>query len=77
MVLTSECPNNSCTSFGAAPFAKAKQMSFNKVSIIRLLDNFTESEVAQGLHLATLSIDKDFSSLSYFIPYIKKANSIN
>lgn len=57
--------------------AQAKQMSFNKVSIIRLLDNFTESEVAQGLHLATLSIDKDFSSLSYFIPYIKKANSIN
>lgn len=56
---------------------QAKQMSFNKVSIIRLLDNFTESEVAQGLHLATLSIDKDFSSLSYFIPYIKKANSIN
>lgn len=22
VVLTSECPNNSCTSFGAAPFAK-------------------------------------------------------
>ena len=57
--------------------SQVKQMSFNKTSIIRLLDNFTESEIAQGLHLATLSIDKDFSSLSYFIPYIKKANNIN
>ncbi len=56
--------------------AQAKQMSFNKVNIIRLLDNFTECEVAQGLHLATISIDKDFLSLSYFIPYIKKANNI-
>ena len=57
--------------------AQAKQMPFNKVNIIRLLDNFTECEVAQGLHLATMSIDKDFLSLSYFIPYIKKANNIN
>lgn len=52
-----------------------KQMSLYKVNIIRLLDNFTEDEIAKGLHLAATSIDKNFSSLSYFIPYIKKANN--
>ncbi len=51
-----------------------KQLTLHKVNIIRLLDNYTENEIARGLHLAVTSIDKDFSSLSYFIPYIKKAN---
>lgn len=51
-----------------------KQLTLHKVNIIRLLDNYTEEEIAQGLHLAATFIDKDFSSLSYFIPYIKKAN---
>lgn len=51
-----------------------KQLTLHKVNIIRLLDNYTEEEIAKGLHLAAISIDKDFSSLSYFIPYIKKAN---
>lgn len=49
------------------------QFTLNKVNIIRLLDNYTEDEIARGLHLAAISIDKNFSSLSYFIPYIKKA----
>ena len=51
-----------------------KQLTLHKVNIIRLLDNYTENEIARGLHLAATSIDKDFSSLSYFIPYIKRAN---
>lgn len=51
-----------------------KQLALHKVNIIRLLDNYTEDEIARGLHLAATTIDKDFSSLSYFIPYIKKAN---
>lgn len=51
-----------------------KQLTLHKVNIIRLLDNYTEEEIAKGLHLAAISVDKDFSSLSYLIPYIKKAN---
>lgn len=51
-----------------------KQLTLHKINIIRLLDNYTEEEIARGLHLAATSIDKKFSSLSYFIPYIKKAN---
>lgn len=50
-----------------------KQLTLHKVNLVRLLDNYTENEIAKGLHLAAISIDKDFSSLSYFIPYIKKA----
>lgn len=52
--------------------AQPKQLLLNKVNIIRLLDNFTEDEIAKGLHLAAISIDKEFYSLSYFIPYIKR-----
>lgn len=57
--------------------SQTKQMSLHKVNIIRLLDNFTENELIKGLDLATTSIDKDFTSLSYFIPYIRKANNIS
>ena len=50
-----------------------QQLSLHKVNILRLLDNYTEDEVAHGLRLAAKSIDKNFSSLSYFIPYIRKS----
>lgn len=53
----------------------SKQISLCKINIIRLLDNFTQNELAKGLILASKHIDKNFSSLSYFIPFIKKANS--
>lgn len=53
--------------------ADPKQLSLHKVNIIRLLDNYTEDVIAKGLCLAATSIDKNFASLSYFIPYIKKA----
>lgn len=55
---------------------KPKPLSLNKINIILLLDNFTEDEIIRGLHLATKSIDKNFSSISYFVPYIEKANNI-
>lgn len=45
----------------------------NRVNIIRLLDAYSEDEIVNGLHLAADSIDKSFNSLSYFLPYIRKA----
>ena len=53
-----------------------KQLMLHKVNLVRLLDNYTEDEIAKGLHLAAESIDKEFCSLSYFIPYIKRANCL-
>lgn len=52
----------------------SKQLTLHKVNILRLLNNYSEDEVAKGLHLAAQSIDKNFSSVSYFLPFIKKAN---
>lgn len=53
--------------------ATEKSWMINRVNIIRLLDVYSEDEIANGLHLAADSIDKSFNSLSYFLPYIRKA----
>lgn len=45
------------------------------VNLKRLLDNYSEKEVANGLMFAAQEISKPFSSVSYFIPYIHKASS--
>lgn len=55
---------------------KLQSTSFqlNKVNIIRLLNVYDEQTLSKGLSLAATSIDREFYSLSYFIPYIKKIN---
>ena len=52
-----------------------KQIFLCKINIIRLSYYFTQNEIAKGLILASKQINKNFSSLSYFIPFIKKASS--
>lgn len=52
--------------------AKEKSWLINKVNIIRLLDVYSEDEIAKGLDLAAEGIDRSFGSLSYFLPYIRK-----
>lgn len=49
-------------------------IQLNKISIIRLLNVYDEQILSKGLSLAATSINKEFYSLSYFIPYIKKFN---
>ena len=51
---------------------KEKSWLINKVNIIRLLDVYSEDEIAKGLDLAAEGIDRSFGSLSYFLPYIRK-----
>lgn len=48
----------------------------NRVNIIRLLDGYIEAEITEGLHLVADCIDRSFSSLNYFSPYIRKAGEI-
>lgn len=51
-----------------------KPYLINKMNILRMLDIYSEVELAKGLHLAATEINNNFYSLSYFIPFIKKAN---
>lgn len=46
----------------------------NKINIMRLLNVFDEQTLSKGLSLSAKSINREFYSLSYFIPYIKKFN---
>lgn len=50
---------------------------FHYVNLTRLLRIYSENEVIKGLHLAANSIDRNFASLSYFVPYLKRAGAIN
>ena len=42
----------------------------NKLSIKRLLDVYEEKVIINALQMAIKGIDKEFSSLSYFVPYL-------
>lgn len=44
----------------------------NGINILRLLDNFSSEEIEQALNEAAEKIAREFSSLSYFLPYFKK-----
>lgn len=44
----------------------------NGINIQRLLDNFSCEEIEQALNEAAENITRDFSSLSYYLPYFKK-----
>ena len=45
----------------------------NKLSIKRLLDVYEEKVIINALQMAIKGIDKEFSSLSYFVPYLERA----
>ena len=44
-----------------------------KLSIKRLLDVYEEKVIINALQMAIKGIDKEFSSLSYFVPYLERA----
>ncbi len=46
----------------------------NELSIKRLLDVYEEKVIINALQMAIKQIDKEFNSLSYFVPYLERAN---
>lgn len=50
-------------------YKKAKKL--NSINIIRLLNEFSESELTEGLIAASKEINKDFFTLSYLTKYIR------
>ena len=44
----------------------------NKLPIKRLLDAYEEKVIINALQMAIKRIDKEFSSLSYFVPYLER-----
>jgi hypothetical protein len=53
--------------------AKEKKVELNRLNLMRLLNVYSEIEVAAGLKLASKKIEKSFCSMSYYLPYIQKA----
>ena len=53
---------------------KRCDLQIHYVNLKRLLSVYSEEIVVAGLHLAVDTIDKDFSSLSYFVPYFERVS---
>lgn len=49
-----------------------KEGKINTVSIMRLMENFNEKSLIQGLKIASERIDRDFSTLSYLIKAMER-----
>ena len=53
---------------------KRDDLQIHYVNLKRLLSVYSEEIVVAGFLLAVDAIDKDFSSLSYFVPYFERAS---
>ncbi len=52
---------------------KKNNLQIHQINLERLLLAYSEKAIIAGLHDASNSINKDFSSLSYFVPYLERA----
>lgn len=68
------CKSNQFILKSGTLFYKQKNnLQIHQINLERLLLAYSEKAIIAGLHDASNSINKDFSSLSYFVPYLERA----